>query len=239
MILGVMQPYFFPYFGYFDHISRCDKWVVFDIAQYTPKTWMNRNRILHPAEGWQYVRVDLKKTHRNDLISSVHLVSLTDSMERLTKQLAHYKKKAPFYPAVIELVRHGMLNAATDRLVDVNISSISAVCEYLGIPFKPIVASAQAYDLPPISHPGQWALEISRLEGADTYINPPGGRNLFRPEEFRNAHIRLGFVPSPNFVYPTPGYHFEEKLSIIDVLMWNSPESVRSQLGRLEVDYVE
>jgi len=55
MRLGIMQPYFFPYLGHFSLISSVDKWIVFDVTQYTPKTWMNRNRILHPKTGWQYV----------------------------------------------------------------------------------------------------------------------------------------------------------------------------------------
>ena len=46
--LGIMQPYFFPYLGHFALIAHTDAWVVFDITQYTPKTWMNRNRVLHP-----------------------------------------------------------------------------------------------------------------------------------------------------------------------------------------------
>lgn len=51
MRLGIMQPYFFPYPGHFALIAHVDQWLVFDITQYTPKTWMNRNRILHPRGG--------------------------------------------------------------------------------------------------------------------------------------------------------------------------------------------
>ncbi len=54
MRLGIMQPYFFPYLGHFGLIAACDRWVVFDTCQYTPRSWMNRNRVLHPAEGWTW-----------------------------------------------------------------------------------------------------------------------------------------------------------------------------------------
>ena len=59
MRLGIMQPYFFPYPGHFALIASVDRWIVFDVTQYTPKTWMNRNRVLHPASGAMYVTVPL------------------------------------------------------------------------------------------------------------------------------------------------------------------------------------
>lgn len=51
MRLAIMQPYFFPYLGHFSLIAASDAWIVFDVRQYTPRTWMNRNRILHPTGG--------------------------------------------------------------------------------------------------------------------------------------------------------------------------------------------
>lgn len=237
MICGIMQPYFFPYFGYFEHIWRCDKWVVFDLTQYTPKSYMTRNSILHPVAGSQYIKIDVKKTHREDKISSVRLLSPGESEKRILNQIRHYKKRAPYYEQVVNLIQNGMESAKSDSLVDMNISVLTAVCEYLTIPFKPIIASKADYQLPPITHPGQWALEIARLENADIYLNPPGGKPIFIPREFSDYNIKLGFAPSPDFIYATPGYIFERKLSIIDVLMWNSPETARAQFGKLEVEW--
>ena len=59
MRLGIMQPYFFPYLGHFSLIAAADEWVVFDVTQYTPSSWMNRNRILHPVRGWKWLTVPL------------------------------------------------------------------------------------------------------------------------------------------------------------------------------------
>ena len=66
MKLGIMQPYFFPYLGHFALIAAVDEWIVFDITQYTRKSWVNRNRVLRPDGGWQYVSIPLRD-------SSIHI----------------------------------------------------------------------------------------------------------------------------------------------------------------------
>ena len=71
MVIGNMQPYFFPYLGYFDLINRCDKWIVFDTPQYIKQGWVNRNRVLHPAEGWAYFGVPVKKHEYNTPICRI------------------------------------------------------------------------------------------------------------------------------------------------------------------------
>ena len=237
MIAGIMQPYFFPYFGYFDHISRCDSWVVFDISQYTPKSWMNRNRILHPSHSWQYIHCDVHGS-QNMSTCSVKACNIARVRERILGQLVHYKKHAPHYHAVIKLIKQSFDSVQTDSLTAVNTSGLSAVCKYLGLAFNPIIASQANFSLPHIAHPGQWALEICSLLGADVYLNPPGGRELFRPQEFASRGIRLGFTRVPDFRYACEPYSFEPCLSILDVLMWNSPEKICSQLKQNSVDFV-
>jgi hypothetical protein len=96
MKIGIMQPYFFPYPGYFSLIAQCDKWVVFDIPQYIRHGWVNRNRILHPKDGWQYIVVPVKKHSRNTAICDIHISGNTNWSERILHQTGHYKKHAPF-----------------------------------------------------------------------------------------------------------------------------------------------
>ena len=79
MILGIMQAYFFPYLGYFDLINCSDKWIVFDTVQYIRHGWVNRNRILHPTEGWQYIIVPIRKSKREAVLSSVEINGLAES----------------------------------------------------------------------------------------------------------------------------------------------------------------
>lgn len=237
MIAGIMQPYFFPYFGYFDHISRCDTWVVLDITQYTPQSWMNRNRILHPEEGWQYAGCHVRRVSEKTPISSVCLVDKNKARKKLLGQLAHYSRRAPYYRSVVELVERSFAKTRSDRLADMNVSGLSTVCEYLSLPFAPIMASEANFVLPEITYAGQWALEIASLLGAEIYLNTPGGRDIFRPDEFTARGMKLGFTRVPEFAYECSPYVFEPNLSILDVLMWNDPEAVRQEMGKTPIDY--
>lgn len=226
MRLGIMQPYFFPYLGHFALIANTDRWVVFDISQYTPKSWMTRNRILHPSQGWSYVSVPLAngsiaiKTFEAQVLDSVA------AAVSLKGKLSHYRRFAPYYSEVVALVSR-VFAEPTSSLVDLNLRGLRASCAYLDIPFDPVVASRADFDLPQIDHPGGWALEISRRMGATHYINPESGRNLFVQADFANAGIELRFLTYDGYSYPTAPLSFEPGLSILDVMMWNDPASIR------------
>ena len=237
MIAGIMQPYFFPYIGYFDLIFRSDVWVVFDIAQFQPKSWMYRNRMLHPTKGWQYISVTLSGKSQNMCICDVFLSDPFADCQKIIRQLEHYKKRAPFYSNVISLVHEAFSRATSKKLVDLNVACLAAVCEHLKIEFQPVVASTEQFPLAEIQHPGQWALEISACLGADTYINPPNGRPLFRPQEFHERGIHLAFTELSKVVYDCTPYTFEPHLSILDVLMWNSPDQIRNYLRQSELTF--
>lgn len=230
MKLGIMQPYFFPYIGYFALIANTDKWVVFDITQYTPKTWMNRNRILHPNEGWQYVTVPLSNSSINIKISEAKILEKEKTLKKILGQIEHYRKKAPYFSKVKEIIEKTFSDTKTDYLVELNINSLKYVCEYLGLNFNYIIASEQGFKFPEDMSAGDWALEISVQLGAAEYINPIGGEDLFDKQKFAEKNIKLTILPPPEFEYECKGYKFEKHLSIIDVLMWNDAEKVSSAL---------
>jgi hypothetical protein len=236
MILAAMQPYFFPYLGYFDLINRCDRWVVFDLVSYAPRSWMNRNRILHPISGWQYVTVPVHHHAASRAIKDILIVDKTAARQRILGQLEHYRHGgAPFFESVSDLVRQGFAaSGSSDRLRDLNVETLSAVCRYLDLKFDFVVLSQAGLTLPPIQRAGQWALEIATAFAATDYINAPGGRGLFDEQEFREHGIRLHFTQPIEFSYTCRRYRFAPDLSIIDVLMWNAPEIVRALLHRLK-----
>lgn len=228
--LGIMQPYFFPYPGHFALIAAVDEWVVFDISQYTPKTWMNRNRILHPRSGWQYVTVPLSNSSIHIRTSDARVMDPAAARAGALGKLSHYKGRAPFYQAVRQLVAETFDAHPPDSLVQLNVSGLRAVCGYLEMPFAYRICSELALDLPAELGPGDWALEISARLGAGTYVNPASGRALFDPAAFARRGIHLQVAHTASFEYPTPGYEFVPNLSILDALMWNAPAVVRSAL---------
>jgi hypothetical protein len=231
MKLGIMQPYFAPYVGYFDLIRRCDQWIVFDSAQYIRHGWVNRNRILHPTKDEQYVIVPLQKHARETAIKDIEIVPGDEWRSRIRSQLQHYRGKAPHFRVVADLVS-SVLDLNTHSLSHLNVWFLRQVCVRLGIPFNFQIFSEMKLALPKISEPGQWALEISTALGATEYLNPPGGSKLFNAAEFSARGITLTIQEPIDFVYTCPGYHFVDGLSIIDVMMWNSPEEIIRRLER-------
>lgn len=231
MRLGIMQPYFFPHLGYFELICRTDRWIVFDTSQYTRKSWMNRNRILHQTAGWQYIQAPVRHAPLGTAIKDIVLADRDAAQARLEGQLTHYRHHAPYYRDVLEIIEAGFGGTQNPGLVALNVSTLTAVCDYLQLPFHWALASELELDLPPVEHPGQWALHIATRLQADAYLNPPGGKQLFRKEEWQAAGVGLFFTRLSDFSYPCPPYAFEPRLSILDVLMWNSPDQVRAAIS--------
>lgn len=226
-----MQPYFFPYLGHFALIASVDKWIVFDVTQYTPKTWMNRNRILHPKQGWQYVTVPLSNASISIKTFQANLVNVFDAKQSIIGKLSHYKKKAPYFDVVNKIVERVFDSTKNSSLVNLNINSLKIVCEYLGIPFSYQIASEMLLEYPPNLGPGEWAPYICKQIGAKEYINPIAGRSLFNSEDFIDFGISLSFSKFDEFKYSTTPYEYHESLSILDVMMWNSPESILNAIS--------
>lgn len=230
-----MQPYFFPYLGHFSLIAYTDEWIVFDITQYTPKSWMNRNRVLHPTESWNYVTVPLKNSSISIKTYEASIQNVQKVQKQILGKLSHYKKKAPYYRYVESLVNEAFLYNDDDSLVNLNVRSLKAVCNYLRIPFNYKICSKMDLPLPQKMPSGKWAPTISSLVGASHYINPIGGQGLFEPADFLAVGVELCFLETETFCYDPKPYQFERNLSILDVLMWNDPEIVRETIYRAKV----
>ncbi|SEC60335.1 WbqC-like protein family protein [Rhizobiales bacterium GAS191] len=226
MKLGIMQPYFFPYLGHFALIAAVDEWIVFDVTQYTRRSWINRNRVLHAEGNWQYISVSLKNSSSQINIVEAEIVDSRRMEKHVLGKISHYKRHAPYYGPVCEIVRSTFAGLVNDSLVSLNVRGLSTVCNYLGLPFRYRVCSQLGIDRPEKPGAGEWAPWIAAKLGADVYINPIGGRELFKSSDFDKRGVSLWFLDFEPFIYDTPGYTFEKSLSILDVLMWNSPAAI-------------
>jgi hypothetical protein len=226
MRLGIMQPYFFPHLGHFALIAAVDEWIVFDITQYTRKSWINRNRVLHPTTSWQYISMPLATSSIHIKIAEAKVANSADQEQYVLGKVSHYKKRAPYYAQVCGLIERTFAGIVDDSLVSLNVSGLRAVCAYLGLPFRYRICSELALEFPENCAAGEWAPWLSKKLSADVYINPVGGQELFDPTDFTSKGVQLQFLDFTPFAYETPGYGFEPSLSILDVLMWNSPDTV-------------
>lgn len=225
-----MQPYFVPYLGYFALIKHTDQWIVFDTPQFIRHGWIERNRILKPVEGWQYIRIPLEKFNRATPINEVTINRKEDFKKRILAQLYHYKKKAKYYDVVIELVSK-ILSYETDSIAALNVHALNIICNYIDIPFYHTNFSDFSEEIPPIHNPDEWALEISKYLNATEYVNLPGGIELFDKLKFNNVGIKLKFMDLQITEYDQKREFFEPGLSIIDALMFNSKDKILTLLN--------
>lgn len=219
MKLGIMQPYFFPYLGYFSLIKYVDHFVFFDTPQYIVRGWVNRNRILKQDGTATYIGVPVRKSARETAIKDICINNDEKWKEKIYGQLAVYKKKAPYYKTVIDLMRD-ILDKKWESLSELNICGIEAVCGALGINRKFDIFSRMDLRIGTINAADEWALQISKSMGYDVYVNPPGGKSFFDIEKYTAQNIKVEFLQNELVPYVQKKEHFEAGLSIVDVMMF-------------------
>lgn len=225
MQIAIMQPYFFPYIGYFQLIKMVDKFIFYDDVNYIKNGWINRNRVLINNQA-HYLTVQLKGASPNKLI---HQIEFTDNRPKLLKTLFLAYKKTPMFDMVWPLLEK-CLTVETDKVSDLAMYAIKEVCNYLDIKTK--------FEISSISYPETKGLEkAARLKEicfknqAKTYINPIGGQELYDKNDFRNVGIELLYLKSKLTEYKQSTSSFIPGLSIIDVMMWNSKEQINNILN--------
>jgi hypothetical protein len=184
----------------------------------------------HPQAGSQYVIVPLSNSSNSIRTSEARILDISAARESIAGKLTHYKKHAPYYSSVVSIVHEAFDKTTDQSLVQLNVRSLQAVCQYLGIHFDSKACSDLNLSLPTSLGPGDWAPYICSLVGATSYVNPIGGQELFDPSEFSRRGIKLYFAKTREFSYHPSPYTYEPNLSILDVLMWNSPTAVGAML---------
>lgn len=228
MRLAVMQPYFLPYIGYFQLTAAVDKIILLDDVNFINGGWINRNRIVVNGKP-HWLTLPLTKASQNSLINQIEIVDEPLWKRKMMRTVSLSYGNAAFAPQVLPLFA-GMLKEARGLLSSFLFYQLGQVADYLGIDVKIEQSSA--------IHPkegltGQHRiLDICVREGASTYINPPGGRNLYDIELFASAGIELLFL-DPNLPALTLRHSGQEGpcLSVLDLLMLNSVAAIREATG--------
>lgn len=232
MKVGIMQPYFFPYLGYISLIRHTDRFILLDDVQFMRHGWIERNRILKPGGGWQYISVPLKKRSLNTAIKDTEINSATDWRSRIIRQLEHYRKRAPYYRETLNVVEQA-LSTATESIVELNAQALSSVCRYLNIERPVAIYSETGIIIEPPAAADEWALNICKsLGGVTQYRNPVGGQSFFNPAKYEKENIQLVFhdITLTPYQQLNPRADFEAGLSIIDVMMFNTPDEITLML---------
>ena len=226
-----MQPYLFPYIGYFQLINAVDKFVIYDDVNYIKKGWINRNTILVNGNSKLFT-VPLKKASQNKYINQIYIDNSTKWKTDLLKTITLSYKKAQYFekvfPLIQKIVKHEELNLSKNIK-----SSLDIICNYLSITTK-IFVSSEVNKNNELKGQDK-IIEICEKLNATNYINAIGGKELYNKEAFLNNDIELSFIAVSLINYDQFKKDFTPWLSIIDVMMFNSVEQIKGYLNEYEL----
>lgn len=223
-----MQPYFFPYIGYWQLINMVDTFVIYDDVNYIKKGFINRNYLLQNQQ-LQLFTLELISASQNKNINEILIGS---NSSKILKTIKHNYTKAPHFDTVYRLIESIFCNKEK-KLSQFLGHSLKRISEFLEINTKFLYSSnvnndksLQAQDR---------LIEISQLLGATDYVNTIGGTELYKKDDFRKAGIHLSFIKTANIEYKQSKNEFVQNLSIIDVMMFNSKEEIKQMLNQFEL----
>ncbi|MCR5575482.1 MAG: WbqC family protein [Oscillospiraceae bacterium] len=226
MIAAANQPYFLPYIAYWQLIHASDLFLIGDDYAYIKRGWINRNRILFNGAP-EYFGVEVQKASSFRLCSELRRAEI-DKRKKMNKIYEAYHN-APYYEAGRELI-DGILSCEEEVLSEYLLFSIREICAYLGIT-TPIMKTSEIEGNSLLKRE-QRIFDFCEKLGADVYANPIGGMALYSFEDFRRHGISLRFIRTGEIAYRQYGGAFVDKLSILDVIMFNSPEEIRTMLDQ-------
>lgn len=228
MTLGIMQPYFMPYIGYFQLMAAVDKYVIFDDVNYIKRGWSARNNIL--VNGQKHLfSISVEGGSQNNLYMQV---SILDDFSKFRKTLEISYKKAPYFKETMKLLEE--IFSYEDRRFNYFMrNSYQVILKYLNIQTD-LLLSSELSNNKELKGEDK-ILDLCKLLGASDYYNAIGGRDLYDYQKFQNNGIQLGFLEPELVTYPQLSFEFIPALSIIDVLMMNSKADTIKLLGKYRI----
>lgn len=228
MKLAIMQPYLFPYSGYFQLIYAADLFLIYDDVAYIKQGYINRNSILSQNGATRFT-IPVPGASSNKLISEL---IFSNNVEKTLKTIEQSYSKAPYFKDVFPIIREAL--EFEDR-------SISSVCQksyedifsYLGVEKQFKKTSELEYDRSTSAR--DRLIALCQQFGADCYINAPGGRKLYAKQDFTDKGVDLKFIETLPVEYSQGVSEFVPNLSIIDILMNCSPHLIIEKMERYEL----
>ena len=231
--LALMQPYFFPYIGYFSLVAKADLFLFFDNAQFIKGGWINKNKIgSNRPCGWTHINIPIRKHPHDTLIKAVKIANDDDWRKKIKNQLRFYQSRSAFFEEIDQLI-DDILSYETSFVSDFNANVIRTISDYLDLNCRFESTSSLESGALFSRKPGEHAVYYCEKLGYKNYINPPGAIDeIFDLELFKAKSIEL-FCIRNNIL-------LDEKkdvgpLSIIDELFVHGKEKVRQQVFDFEM----
>ncbi len=231
MKLGIMQPYFMPYIGYWQLMNTVDTYVIYDDVNYIKGGWINRNQILINGKA-KYLTIPVLGASPNKTINEIKIDTNPKIIDKKLRMIKGAYQKAPYYKETIDIIEKILTYQEAD-IVKFLQNSFKTIKDYLRIKTDFILSSninkeerLQGQDK---------VLDICKRLGAKEYYNAIGGYKLYSFSDFEEENIRLRFLKTNRIEYKQFNNDFQKNLSIIDVMMFNSRETVIGMLDQYTV----
>ena len=228
MTLAIMQPYLFPYTGYWQLVNAVDTFVIFDDVNFIKKGYINRNSILLNGKPHIFT-LELIGASQNKLINEIEIGS---NSRKILKTIEMSYKKSPYFYIVFPIIKDILENKEKNLAKFIG-HSLEKISNYLEIDTKFIYSSdirknnsLKAQDK---------ILEIASLLKSTDYINAIDGQKFYDKERFSQENIQLNFLDTEITEYKQFENEFESHLSIVDILMFNSIEDIKNILSKFKL----
>jgi len=235
MKIAIMQPYIFPYLGYFQLVSAVDKFIFFDDVNFIKKGWINKNKILQHNKILNFT-VPLISASQNRKINEIQLYNYQNWRKEFILKIDFCYKKSPNFIQIRALLKHILYMKEFEFISTLAETSVKSICSYLGLNTKFLNSSNLVYNR--IDTNGQQKIiNINKLLNASHYINSINGKSLYENKIFSKYEIKLNFIKMCDIVYHqnNPNFFFSN-LSIVDILMFNSISQIKCFLNNFKLE---
>lgn len=232
MKVAMMQPYLFPYLGYFQLVNAVDVFIFADDVNFIKGGFVNRNKILFNNEE-RYLTIPCLQS-QNKNIKEIQIYKETKGYPKnILRTIQQTYAKAPFFTNVFPMLE-SIFHSEVESISKLAASSVESVSKYLEIQvdFK---FSSVSFSHTKVLDKSTRLINITKELGGDTYMNPIGGAKLYDKNFFRSQGIKLDFLESKAITYPQFNGNFIPNLSIIDVIMFNSIEDIKQKLDEIQL----
>jgi len=221
MVIGILQPGYLPWLGFFEQLARSDVFVVYDDVQYDKHSWRNRNRI-KTANGIQWLTVPVRfSLDSKQLVKDVEIDNSQKWRKKHADSLRQSYGKAPFFSEIWPLFAE-VYDREWEKLVDLDMHFIERIGRYMGLERKIIKSSTLAVEGGKIDR----LLALCQYFGADVFYEGAAGRNYIHEEAFEKGGVKVLFQDYSHPVYNQLHGDFVSYLSIADLLFNCGRESL-------------
>ena len=216
MKVGIMQPYFFPYFGYFQLINEVDLYINLDHVSFMKRSYMTRNKIKDETP----INIQVYGASQNKKCSEVLVNFESQYIEKFRKKIYYLYGKYNLFEEINEKIINPCFIDSQTTISEFNLNIIKKICDYLDIKTEIVDTSENLTD----KKKGEGLKEITKLKGGSIYVNAIGGQKLYSKEDFKSSGIDLYFLEMGDVKFDNP------YSSILDLLYKYEKEYLKEEL---------